>query len=122
MSASQKPVIGLVGPCKSGKTTLKRLLVGQGYTVKHIAQEHSYAPQMWKKIADPDVLVFLQVSYQATLQRSNLTWFESEYQTQLKRLRHAFEHADLAVDTDDKTPEEIFEIVLDYLDSRNLRQ
>ena len=118
MTPDQKPVIGLVGPCKSGKTTLKRLLVKEGYQVRHIAQEHSYAPQMWKKIAKPDVLIFLQVSYAATLERSHLSWSESEYQTQLKRLEHAFEHADLLIDTDSKTPEEIFKIVIEFLGNR----
>lgn len=115
MTEKNKPVVGLVGPCKSGKTSLKRLLVEADYSVKHIAQEHSYAPKMWKRIANPDVLVFLQVSYPVTLQRSNLTWSESEYQTQIKRLKHAFEHADLVIDTDDKTPEEIFGLVMDFL-------
>ena len=119
MTDSDKPVIGLVGPCKSGKTTLKRQLVELGYTVKHIAQEHSYAQQMWKKIANPDVLIFLQVSFPVTIERSTLTWSESEYQTQLQRLAHAFEHADLVIDTDDKTPEGIFSLVIDFLEKRD---
>jgi len=119
MTDSEKPIVGLVGPCKSGKTTLKRQLVEHGYTVKHIAQEHSYAPQMWKKIADPDVLVFLQVSYPVTLERSNLTWSEAEYQPHLNRLAHAFDHADLVIDTDDKNPDGIFNLVIDFLKKRD---
>jgi hypothetical protein len=115
MTDNPKPVIGLVGPCKSGKTTLKRLLVEHGYTVLHIAQEHSYVKEMWRKIANPEILVFLAVSYQETLERSSLSWSESEYNTQIDRLSHAYAHADLVIDTDGKSPDEILAIVLEFL-------
>lgn len=111
-------MIGLVGPCKSGKTVLKRGLVSHEYQVKHIAQEHSYVPDMWKKIAQPDILIYLDVSYQTTLDRSSLSWSLEEYEEQLRRLTHAQEHADLIIETDGKTPDEILRIVMDYLHSR----
>ncbi len=115
MNEKTEPVLGLVGPCKSGKTTLKHLLEEKGVTVLHIAQEHSYVQEMWRKIANPDVLIFLSVSYPETLERSSLRWSESEYNTQLKRLKHAYEHADLVIDTDNKSPQEILTIVLGFL-------
>ena len=118
MNDRKMPVVGLVGPCKSGKTVLKRGLVSQGYQVKHIAQEHSFVPEMWKKIANPDILIYLKVSYQTTLERSSLSWNDEEYEEQLRRLTHARSHADLIIDTDEKTPEEILRIVMDYLSSR----
>ena len=118
MNKLEMPVIGLVGPCKSGKTVLKRGLVSYGYPVKHIAQEHSFVPDMWKKIANPAILIYLKVSYQSTLDRSSLAWSFEEYEEQLRRLSHARAHADLTIETDGKTPGEILRIVLDYLSSR----
>jgi hypothetical protein len=111
------PIVGLVGPCKSGKTVLKRGLIPHGFQVRHIAQEHSFAKEMWRKIANPDVLIYLNVSYPVTLERSSLNWTEGNYQEQLRRLSHAREHADLIIETDDKTPEEILNIVLKFLKS-----
>lgn len=92
-------LIGIVGPCAAGKTTLAANLKGLGYRVKHIAQEHSYVPSMWQKITRPDILIFLDVSYENTLLRRKLSWSRDEYNEQLLRLVHARQHADLVIDT-----------------------
>lgn len=113
------PIIGLVGPCKSGKTLLKRGLIRKGYQVKHIAQEHSYVKQMWKKIAKPDILVFLEVSFKETLNRSTLSWSKNEYAQQIIRLAHAYEHADLIINTDVLTPQQVLDTVLNFLEGRD---
>ena len=107
--------IGLVGPCKSGKSVLKQKLLEHGYCVKHIAQEHSFVKDMWKKISNPDILVYLDVSYETTLKRSSLTWKEKDFQVQIDRLKHAREHADIIIQTDDLTPDEILSIVIEHL-------
>ena len=107
--------IGLVGVCGSGKTTLTNGLKPLGFNVRQIAQEHSYVPDMWQRLVDPDVLIFLQASYTTTLQRKPFNWAEKEYQEQLHRLRHAREHADLHIDTDSLTPNEVLETVLALL-------
>ena len=109
------PLIGLVGPCKSGKTALQRNLSHKGYRVKHIAQEHSYVKDMWEKIGKPDILTFLDASYATTLKRSSLSWTEKEYQVQLDRLAHAREKSDLIIDTNDLSREEVFLEAFDYL-------
>lgn len=111
----KKPVVGLVGPCKSGKTLLKRGLTDHGYLVRHIAQEHSYVPDMWQKIANPDILIYLDVSFPVTLQRSSLTWNQNEYKEQLRRLSHARHNADITIKTDDLTPEQVLEQALAFL-------
>lgn len=85
------------------------------YKAHHIAQEHSYTPTMWQKIVNPDILVFLDVSYQATLERSDMNWSEKEYVEQQKRLSHAREHADIYILTDDFSEEEVIEKILDFL-------
>lgn len=45
-----------------------------------------------------------------------MNWRESEYEEQIRRLRHAREHADLEVDTDHLTPEELVAQVMAFLD------
>jgi thymidylate kinase len=114
-------LLGLVGPCKSGKTTLKRLLEKHGLNVRHIAQEHSYVPDMWQKIAKPDLLVYLEVSYQTTLARSSLGWNTAAFQEQIRRLTHARQHADLVIDTDPLTPEQVAAKVIDFLEQRKIQ-
>ena len=107
--------VGLVGVCGSGKTTLTNGLKPYSFTVRQIAQEHSYVPDMWQRLANPDVLIFLEASYLITKQRKTFDWSEKDYQKQLHRLRHANQHADLHIDTDNLTPEEVREIVLIFL-------
>ena len=117
MAERKEIIVGLVGPCKSGKTTLKRQLIKHGITVRHIAQEHSFVPEMWKKIANPDVLIYLDVSYPTTLARSSLSWSKLEYEEQIRRLRHARENAHLFIETDELTPEQIAGQVFDFLEN-----
>ena len=115
MDEDRKPIIGLVGPCKAGKTLLKRGLSSMGYPIKHIAQEHSYVPDMWQKIARPDILIYLDVSFPVTLKRSSLNWHEGEYKEQLRRLSHAREHADLIIHTDDLTPSQVLTQAINFI-------
>jgi len=101
------PLIGVVGPCAAGKSTLIAILRSRGIAVRHIAQEHSYVQAMWQRLTNPDLLVFLDVSYAETLKRRRLNWNESEYEEQQRRLGHARAHADIYIFTDHLTPEEI---------------
>jgi len=112
-----KILIGIVGPCGAGKSTLVAALGSRGFACRHIAQEHSYIKDMWKRITNPDVLVFLQASYQVCTSRRRLSWNESDYTEQQHRLSHALEHANLVVDTDYLCPLEVIQRVLDYLEN-----
>jgi len=58
-------------------------------------------------LTNPDVLIYLFVSYEKTLQRRNLNWSKREYQIQIDRLKHAKEHAHILIDTDLLSPEEV---------------
>ena len=109
--------IGVVGPCASGKTTLIAGLNQHGYWGKHIAQEHSYIPDMWSRLTRPDVLIYLDVSYLVSLQRRDMNWTEKEFQEQVFRLRDAHDKADLVVPTDPLTPQQVLDRVLDYLEN-----
>lgn len=104
--------IGVVGPCGAGKSTLVTGLTQRGYTARHIAQEHSYVGNMWKRIVNPDVLVYLDVSFDVSTKRRKLDWVLADFDEQLRRLKDAREHAHIVIDTDDLAPELILEIVL----------
>jgi deoxyadenosine/deoxycytidine kinase len=107
--------IGVVGPCAAGKSTLISALRERGYQARHIAQEHSYVKDMWRRITNPDILIYLDVSYPLTLQRRRLSWSEIDYQVQLDRLQDARQNADLYLLTDLLSPEQVAERVLSYL-------
>ncbi|MBN8655526.1 MAG: hypothetical protein J0M11_07310 [Anaerolineae bacterium] len=93
------PLIGVVGPCGAGKSTLIAGLEKHGYRCRHIAQEHSFAKQMWKIISKPDILIFLECSFENSTKRRNLNWLPADHEEQLRRLSHAREHADIVIDT-----------------------
>jgi deoxyadenosine/deoxycytidine kinase len=109
-------LIGIVGPCGSGKSTLIAALESHGFTCRHIAQEHSYVKDMWKRITNPDVLIFLQASFPVCTARRKLNWNEADFAEQQRRLAHALEHANLVVDTDLLTPDEVARRVLEFLE------
>jgi cytidylate kinase len=109
-------LIGIVGPCGAGKSTLTEGLEKNGYCCRHIAQEHSYVPAMWQIITQPGILIYLNVSFPISTARTKLNWQEKDYTEQLHRLSHAREHAHIIIDTDDLNPEQVLQKVLDYLD------
>jgi deoxyadenosine/deoxycytidine kinase len=109
--------IGVVGPCTAGKSTLINRLIQAGIQARHIAQEHSYVPYMWQHLTNPDVLIYLDVSFPVSLQRRKFTWTLAEYEEQLHRLRHARENAHFYLHTDPYTPDEVSALVIEYLAS-----
>jgi cytidylate kinase len=113
--SKRQPLVGVVGVCASGKSTLIAQMEAQGFRMKHIAQEHSYVKDMWKRITNPDVLIFLDVSYPLTLQRRKLDWSEADWAEQQRRLAHAREHADLYIDTNSLSAEQVLETVISFL-------
>ena len=118
-AARRTPLVGVVGPCGSGKSTLIAGLEKNGYRCRHIAQEHSYVQAMWQKIARPDILIYLDASFPVSTSRRQLNWQKKDHDEQLRRLAHAREHASLFVVTDDLTPEQVLKKVLHYLKEIN---
>jgi RNase adaptor protein for sRNA GlmZ degradation len=112
---SKSPLIGVVGPCGAGKSTLIAGLEQYGFACRHIAQEHSYVQAMWQIISKPDILVFLHASFPISTARRKLNWQEKDYNEQSRRLSHAREHAHIIIDTDDLTPGQVLQKVLDFL-------
>jgi ABC-type cobalamin/Fe3+-siderophores transport system ATPase subunit len=107
--------IGIVGPCSSGKTTLIQGLNAAGFTARHIAQEHSFVPDMWQRISHPDLLIFLDVSFQISQKRRPLDWQENDFKEQQRRLAHARQYADLVIYTDQLSVAEVLERSLTFL-------
>jgi len=120
--ASSSPgdlLVGIVGPCGAGKSTLVNALQALGFRCRHIAQEHSYVPHMWQRISHPDVLIFVHASFATCTARRRLTWSEADYIEQLRRLEHARAHADLTIETDNLSPGEVLAQARAFLGRRS---
>ncbi len=111
-------LVGVVGPCGSGKSTLISGLQAEGYRCRHIAQEHSYVPYMWQRITHPAVLIFLDASFPVCTSRRRLNWNELDFAEQLHRLDHARQHADLIIPTDSMSIPQVLETALEFLRRR----
>ena len=70
---------------------------------------------MWRRLSNPDILIFLGVSYPIAQGRRKLNWTIGEYEKQRYRLRDARQHADLYINTDKLTPEKILGKVLSFI-------
>jgi hypothetical protein len=75
---------------------------------------------MWQRITDPDILIFLAASFPVCTARRRLSWLESDYLEQLRRLSHAREHADLFIQTDDLTIEGVRAEAVTFLHRREI--
>jgi len=70
---------------------------------------------MWQIITKPDILIYLKASFPVSTARRKLNWLEKDFAEQLRRLAHAREHADLVINTDDLTPDDVLQKTLDFL-------
>lgn len=64
-------------------------------------------------------LIFLDVSYPKTLERRKLNWTLDEFGEQQRRLQHARKHANLLLDTDPLTSEQVLQYILAFLEQDN---
>ncbi len=110
--------IAVVGACASGKSTLVDILRQSGYEARHVAQEHSYVPYMWQRITRPDVLIYLDVTYEDIMvRRPKFDFKPDDLVEQRRRLAHAREHCDLYLDTSDLTTAEVQQKTLAFLNN-----
>ena len=109
--------VAVVGACASGKSTLVTALREAGFDARHVAQEHSYVPEMWKRVSRPDVLVYLDVDYESIrARRPRLRFRQADLAEQKRRLDHARQHCDLYVDTRELNSGEVKALALSYLE------
>lgn len=108
--------VAVVGPCMSGKSELVNALRAAGYRTHHVAQEHSYVPHMWAHMTQPDVLIYLDVNYQAVrVRRPDISWGPERLVEQAVRLAHARGHCDLYIDTSEMSIEAVRAQALHFL-------
>lgn len=113
---TNSPRIAVVGPCSAGKSTLVDALRAAGYTVRHVAQEHSYVPAMWQRISRPDLLIYLDLSYSAARQRRpHIDGGPQRLAEQHRRLAHARKHCHLYINTTDLTMPQVQAQVFNFL-------
>ncbi|MCP4536157.1 MAG: hypothetical protein GY832_03335 [Chloroflexi bacterium] len=107
-----QPLIAVVGPCTSGKSTLVQALRTRGYNAREVVQEHSYVPAMWQHITQPDLLIYLDVSWEIAQQRRPTDTGTNWWDELAKRLRHARQHTDLYINTDALGPQQVLDKAL----------
>jgi hypothetical protein len=112
--------IKVVGPCASGKSALVAGLRGLGYNASSAAQDHSFVPDMWRRINPPDLLVYLDVTLEAAQRRGRMGmgWSQSYLDEQHHRLRHARAHCDLYLATQDLSQPEVMVRVVRFLEQQ----
>ncbi len=107
----------LVGPCAAGKTTLADALCALGYDAHDIAQEHSNVQRMWRVIAHPNLVIFLDVSLETIHARLHVNWEQSYLDEMHRRLADVRAHSDFYLRTDPLSSEEVLACVLEFLNS-----
>ena len=91
----------------------------RGYNAREVNQEHSYVPNMWQRITQPDLLIYLDVSQEAASERRRAEGSAMWWEELNRRLRHAFRHADLLIQTDDLTPGEVLNAAVAFLEHQD---
>ena len=104
-------LIGVVGNCAAGKTTLVKGLTARGFRAVNVAQEHSAAPRLWQR-KNPDFLVCLSCTLETAKQRREVHWGQERLNAQRQRLVHALAHCNLILPTDGLTVTEVLDTVV----------
>ncbi len=105
----------VAGPCGSGKSTLVERLTAAGINARAVAQEHSVIHELWKHGGTPLALVVLEATSPIITRRRGADFPEWLHHEQMERLKSARDHADLIVDTDERTAEDVEKVVMDFL-------
>jgi GTPase SAR1 family protein len=105
--SEEAPRVVVVGPDAAGKSTLVGRLLASGYNARSCAQDHSYVPDMWRRIARPDFLVFLDATLDTIARRRSIDWGQERLDRLHARLAHARAHCDFYLPTDDLTPAQV---------------
>jgi RNase adaptor protein for sRNA GlmZ degradation len=117
------PLIKVVGVSGSGKSTLVQGLRAAGYDARPVSQEHSNMPNLWQHFARPRVLIYLYVDVaHQRMRQVDDSWSEQTMAEELSRLAHAYDHADLRIDTSNLSTEQVLQVALTYLKHERIRR
>ena len=79
-------------------------------------------PDMWQRIRPPDWLIFLDVNLLAQgARRPDVSWSEPWRRTELQRLAHARNNADLLIDTSSLAPPRVLQQAVSFLRVNHVR-
>jgi hypothetical protein len=116
-------IVKVVGLSASGKSTLVAGLRAAGYDARAVSQEHSNVDDLWQQFELSAALIYLGVSLIAQQQRRpDVTWTPAAHEEELRRLVHAYAHADLRLDTSGLTPAQVLNVTRRFLDGLRLRR
>jgi len=117
------PLIKVVGISASGKSTLVRMLRGAGWNARPVSQEHSDVPDLWKQFGFPQILIFLDNSLDGQrMRRPDVEWSTANLMQERARLQHAYEHADLRINTAHLSAQQVGEMVIAFLQANRIRR
>jgi hypothetical protein len=122
-STNPIPIVGrvaVVGVCASGKSVLVEALRALGYDARHVAQEHSYVPDMWQRLSRPQVLVYLDASLATMRRRRDPSFPVALLEEQQRRLQHARRHCQIYVCTDALTEDQVLAQVVAALERSDI--
>lgn len=111
-------LVAIVGVCASGKTTLVKGLREAGFDAYNVAQEHSCIKKFWNR-KKPDVLIMIDATLSAIKKRRFVTWDEDRLVVQHERLRDARENANLYIQTDELSREEVLQTIINFIRGKN---
>ncbi len=112
-----RPLIGIVGACGAGKSTLAGALRARGYNARQVSQEHSGVPDLWRRFTHADLLIYLDISLDTLrMRQQDPEWPAWLFERQRERLAVARANCDLYLQTDDLSPEEVLARALGCLD------
>ncbi|MGI6357192.1 MAG: hypothetical protein ACOX2K_00600 [Bacillota bacterium] len=104
-------LVGVVGNCAAGKTTLVKGLTATGYKAVNIPQEHSVTPRFWRKL-NVDYLVMLSCNLATAKRRRRIPWGQERLEAQAAKLADARANCQLYLPTDHLTIEQVLQAVI----------
>ena len=84
--------------------------------MRHLHRNILYVKDMWKRITNPNLLIYLDASFETTCKRRKMDWIQDEYFEQKSRLSNARENADYYLDTTPLSTDEVLSFVQKYLE------
>ncbi len=116
------PLIKVVGVSASGKSTLVQALRAAGYNARSVSQEHSHMATLWKQFNVPRVLIYLDSTILAQMQRRpDVSWDSATLLVEREKLQDAYCEADLRINSAGLSNVAVLWVTLAFLRSRRLR-